>query len=310
MDLNNKVSVIVPVYNVEQWLARCVDSILAQTYTNLEIILVDDASPDQCGALCDAYANMDNRIIVIHQENAGVAKARNAGLSVATGAYIGFADSDDWIEPTMYEELVSIILERHCDIAVCEYDEVDEDGLSCSCSDNIAPIDMDRERYLQYIIEAVRPSRDVVWNKLFRKEILDGFTFDCECRIGEDRLFLFESSERVRSVCRIEKALYHYFKRTGSLTNSRDAAKRVVALPAHKRVAAYAKTVNREVFQIAEASFLDICLQYFKHPTAKTELREYIQKNKVSFLRNSRIPWKLKLVYLQRAFCRKIEKGD
>lgn len=99
------ISVIVPVYNVESYIHRCIDSILNQTYVNLEIILVDDGSPDNCGQICDEYAQKDNRIIVIHQSNGGLSVARNAGLNKCTGKYIGFVDSDDCIHPEMYERL-------------------------------------------------------------------------------------------------------------------------------------------------------------------------------------------------------------
>ena len=103
------ISIIVPVYKVEPYLRRCVDSILNQTYRNLEVILVDDGSPDNCGSICDAYAKQDSRVKVIHKENGGLSSARNAGLDVMSGAYVGFVDSDDWIEPHMYESLLKLM---------------------------------------------------------------------------------------------------------------------------------------------------------------------------------------------------------
>ncbi|HCI64916.1 MAG TPA: glycosyl transferase, partial [Clostridiales bacterium] len=107
--MNPLISVIVPVYRVEAFLPRCLDSIRGQTYKNLEIILVDDGSPDNCGKICDEYAEMDSRIRVIHKKNGGLSSARNAGLDVAVGDYIGFVDSDDWIAPEMYETLLGAI---------------------------------------------------------------------------------------------------------------------------------------------------------------------------------------------------------
>ena len=103
MSVGPKISVIVPVYKVEPYLRKCLDSIVNQTYRNLQIILVDDGSPDNCGKICDEYAARDRRIEVIHQENGGISAARNAGLNLADGDYIGWVDSDDWIEPEMYE---------------------------------------------------------------------------------------------------------------------------------------------------------------------------------------------------------------
>ena len=106
---NPKLSVIVPIYNVEAYLRRCVDSILAQTFTDYELILVDDGSPDNCGEICEEYAGTDDRIRVIHKENGGLSDARNAGLDVATGAYVGFVDSDDYIHPNMYQRLIDLM---------------------------------------------------------------------------------------------------------------------------------------------------------------------------------------------------------
>ena len=114
---NETISVIVPVYKVEPYLRECVDSIINQTYKNLEIILVDDGSPDNCGAICDEYAAKDSRVRVIHKENGGVSSARNAGIEAATGDYIGFVDSDDWIEPDMYENLLESLQRENAEIA-------------------------------------------------------------------------------------------------------------------------------------------------------------------------------------------------
>ena len=117
MNNNPKISVIVPVYKVEKYLDKCVESIVNQTYKNLEIILVDDGSPDNCPAMCDEWAEKDERIRVIHKENGGLADARNAGMDIATGDYIGFVDSDDWIEPNMYEVLLKNALKYDADIS-------------------------------------------------------------------------------------------------------------------------------------------------------------------------------------------------
>ena len=119
-----KISVIIPVYNTEKYLKRCVDSVREQTYGNLEIILVDDGSPDGCPQMCDAFAAEDDRIKVIHKENAGVAAARNTGLDVATGEYLTFVDSDDYIAPEMYQSLLDVLMQTDSDIAACNTVEV------------------------------------------------------------------------------------------------------------------------------------------------------------------------------------------
>ena len=127
MNQSPRISVIVPVYNVEQYLPRCVESILAQTYENLEILLVDDGTKDNSGAICDAYARQDARVKAIHKKNGGLSSARNAGIDAATGEYLSFVDSDDWIEPQMYERLYEAATAAGTSIAQASRDEIDED---------------------------------------------------------------------------------------------------------------------------------------------------------------------------------------
>ena len=128
MNEEKLLSVIVPVYKVEPYLRRCVDSIRNQTYKNLQIILVDDGSPDRCGEICDEYAEMDARIIAVHQKNGGASAARNKGLQHADGDYVAFVDSDDWIAPMMYETLAGMIEKNDLDMARCGIIEKDRKG--------------------------------------------------------------------------------------------------------------------------------------------------------------------------------------
>lgn len=122
-----EISIIVPIYNVELYLRKCVDSILAQTFRSFELILVNDGSPDKCGEICEYYKELDPRVVVIHKQNGGLSDARNYGIDVAEGRYIGFVDSDDWIEPDMYEALYGLITAHNADIAVCGHCEVQDD---------------------------------------------------------------------------------------------------------------------------------------------------------------------------------------
>ena len=123
-----KLSIIVPVYKVEQYLNRCVDSILNQTYRNIEIVLVDDGSPDRSGEICDRYAKSDERVKVVHKKNGGVSSARNIGFSSSTGEYIGYVDSDDYIAPTMYEDMIDVLEKNDLDIVCCDAFIVKEIG--------------------------------------------------------------------------------------------------------------------------------------------------------------------------------------
>ena len=148
------ISVIVPVYKVENFLDRCVESIVGQTYENLEIILVDDGSPDNCPAICDNWAKKDGRIKVIHKENGGLSSARNAGLDVVTGEYFGFIDSDDWIEKDFFEFLITNALKENADISRCGlYLDYEDDD---SCHDQEVqyenPVVVDNKGYINSII--------------------------------------------------------------------------------------------------------------------------------------------------------------
>ena len=120
MNVNLKISIIVPVYKVEKYLCQCIDSIIKQTYSNLEILLIDDGSPDRCPKICDEYGCKDERVKVIHKKNGGLASARNAGLNIATGDLISFVDSDDWIDESMYQQMLEMKFEKNADIVCCE----------------------------------------------------------------------------------------------------------------------------------------------------------------------------------------------
>ena len=133
---NNLISIIVPIYNSENYIKKCLDSILAQTYSNLEVILIDDGSTDNSYNICKDYQKKDNRIVLLQQKNAGVSRARNHGLEVAKGEYIGFVDSDDYIEPEMYEILLNSIIESNSKIAICNYYYENEDS-KLYCGDSI-----------------------------------------------------------------------------------------------------------------------------------------------------------------------------
>ena len=206
-----KISVIVPIYKCEQFLPACLDSILSQTYTDLEIILVDDGSPDQAPQICDEYEKADIRIKVIHQENQGVSAARNAGFGLASGELISFIDSDDTLEPDMYELLVRTMQDYNADISHCGFNRV-EDGV-------VHPIYNSKQTVLQTSEEAIsclltgKLFTGSLWNKLFRKTLLDGLSFREELKINEDVLFDFEAFKRAKRIVFSDYAKYNYMVR-------------------------------------------------------------------------------------------------
>ena len=222
-----KISVIVPVYKVEPYLRRCVDSILAQTHKNLEVILVDDGSPDGCPAICDEYAAKDSRVKVIHKENGGVSSARNAGLDTATGDYIGFVDSDDWIEPDMYEDLLGALKETEADFSMCGFallngpeagretmpPEVMGDRCAAGSVTRTMLYSITQENY-------PNPIFDYCWGKLFDARLWDKIRFDTMVSVGEDAFAVFQVLQHCFVVGFCRKALYHYDIRPDSAAHS------------------------------------------------------------------------------------------
>lgn len=172
------VSVIVPIYKVEAYLRQCIDSILNQSYRNLEIILVDDGSPDRCGEICDEYAKLDTRVKVIHKQNSGLADARNIGIKQATGQYIAFVDGDDWIDLDYYTYLCASI--QDCDMLICGYKSVDEQGKqieSCIFEERVVDTEYDE---ISISLENLmsKSALGFVWNKLYKSEIIKSVEFE------------------------------------------------------------------------------------------------------------------------------------
>ena len=179
-------SVIVPVYGVEIYLEKCVRSILAQTYRNLEIILVDDGSPDRCPEMCDAFAAEDERVVVIHKENGGLSSARNAGIEIARGEYIGFVDSDDYILPEMYSVMCNALCTQNADICICSYQKVDEEGKKIATGGSPIQNQMfTQKQILEKLGEAQNWYYVITPTKLYKAEILKKVRFE-EGRLHED----------------------------------------------------------------------------------------------------------------------------
>lgn len=211
--MNELISIIVPVYKAELYLKKCLDSILAQTHENLEVILVDDGSPDRSGELCDGYAHRDSRVRVIHRENGGVSEARNTGLAVATGEYIGFVDSDDWIEPNMYEEMLRAVLEYQADMAICCVEKIRKDGVFTQDIGHTRVYSRQKALY-ELICDKNVTSFSV--NKLFHRGLFQGLQFQKGKRVFEDTLFMYQIFDRITRAVHINLMGYHYLRRDDS----------------------------------------------------------------------------------------------
>lgn len=208
-----KISVIVPAYNMEKYIERCLDSLIGQTYHNLEIIVVDDGSNDQTGILCDRYAKKDPRILVVHQENQGVSQARNVGLSRATGDYIGFMDSDDYIDPNMYQSMQSRMTDD-IDVVACNFlegESVYYSGQQELCFDRVTSLaNLLTNSYFTCSL----------CSKLFRKQLLCGLSFDSNIAHNEDLLFVYQAFKKCRKLMFIPDVYYFYCQNEGSAVRS------------------------------------------------------------------------------------------
>lgn len=217
--MNPLISVIVPVYKVEQFLPRCVNSLLAQTYDNLEIILVDDGSPDRCGQICDEYANADNRVIVIHKPNGGLSSARNAGLDIARGDYIAFVDSDDWVDTDCYEKLYMLAVKYQ--VGFVYAGRYDVDGAADRETIGLCP---EREELISGEEMATRIFHwdhvdSAAWDKLYARELFDGIRYPVGV-IGEDIPVTYRLALKAERCALGNFAFYHYYHRPGSITTS------------------------------------------------------------------------------------------
>lgn len=213
------ISIIVPVYNVENYLKRCLDSIINQTYKNLEIICIDDGSKDSSGKILDKYKLKDKRIKVRHKKNGGLASARNAGIQVATGKYIGFVDSDDYIEPNMFEELYNSIIENNSDISICNFylDYEDENKIIENVNNDVINAKMEK---LEYINKLFRNNYNCyMCNKLYKAKLIKKLKFDQSILILEDVVYNVDLSQYVNTVSYVDKCLYYYVQRNTSITH-------------------------------------------------------------------------------------------
>lgn len=295
-----KISVIVPVYNVEQYLGRCVDSILEQTYQNLEVLLVDDGSPDSCGDICDKYAKEDSRVRVLHKENGGLSDARNAGIELATGTYVAFIDSDDWIEPQMMEVLYTTLLCHDADIAECSYRNLyaDMDMEETACTGDVTVGDN------IFALEAMldwhyfKPN---AWNKLYKKSVIGSIRYP-KGRIHEDEFTTYKFFYQAKKLAYIDFSFYNYDRRRpNSITGEKfseanlDACwafrERVDFFEAHKIKKLEKKMNDIYCWQVLEAAYK--CYQNNISGDKVNSLIKQVQKD-VAYLEKHKVnPWYL-----------------
>lgn len=284
-----EISIITPVYKAEKYLRRCVDSILKQTYTDFELILVDDGSPDQSGAICDQYAEKDDRVRVIHQNNGGAAAARNTGLDAASGEWIAFIDSDDWVHPEYLWVLYETAVKQHSDLVVCRYQTVYDDTVVENSPAEPTLSSEDKEDFWL----GDRTGAVVPWGKLYRRVLFDGIRYPVG-RTAEDEYVTYKLLFGCEHLTVLDNILYRYYVNTGSVSRS-DYLKRLPdALDAFKQHEAFFnnspwKKVYRLEVEYYAAAWSDAIWitkkrkdKDSKQLTMKlrTELREYMKTHK------------------------------
>ena len=220
---NDLISVIVPVYNVEEYLDECIKSITEQTYKNIEIILVDDGSTDNSGSICDKWQSRDNRIRVIHRDNGGASSARNSGIKIAVGRYIAYVDSDDWIRQDMYEVMHKMIVTSQADVAICREMAVDENDKREMHLEDIHNDPTDTEKnYIENRLQVLNHFTDdftgvISWsvNKLYKRELVTDISFP-EYKYIEDLYYNANVLRNINNAVRTDKRLYYYRQRKNS----------------------------------------------------------------------------------------------
>ncbi|MBA4686738.1 MAG: glycosyltransferase family 2 protein [Candidatus Galacturonibacter soehngenii] len=223
--MSERISVIVPIYNVEDYMRRCVDSILNQTYSNMEIILIDDESPDNCPSICEEYKQIDNRIIVIHQKNAGLSGARNAGIEIASGEYLVFVDSDDYLAVDFIESLYQAIIETNSDIAMCKYEYVKGDIMTQSHKPGESVV----YSGIEMIENMYSPDGAffvVAWNKLYKRKLFEHIRYP-QGRIHEDEATTHQLYYEANKAVFVKRYLYGYFVGGESITRKKFNRKRL-----------------------------------------------------------------------------------
>lgn len=262
METQPLISVIVPIYNVEQYLDRCITSIVNQTYKNLEIILVDDGSPDNCPEMCDDWAKKGERITVIHKENGGLSDARNIGTQEATGILVAYIDSDDWLEEDALEKMYLRMQADDSDIVSCGVKWVKEDETIINEASVARDEVLNTESAMKEII-ADGKLKQHVWNKLYRRNMIADIPFE-KGKYHEDVFWSYQVFGRAKKVSLMRESFYHYVQRANSIMGERYSVKRLDALDAIQQRCEYVKVHFPKLYEQAIYSYVNACMYHLQ----------------------------------------------
>lgn len=255
------ISVIIPVYNVEKYLNVCIQSIVKQTYKNLEIILIDDGSSDQSPKICDNWVKNDSRIRVIHQDNQGAAMAKNQGLEIASGDLITFVDSDDCIKENAYERLYQLMQEQHCDIVECNYQCFEKEIVVEKTLKEKIEICTDLKA-LEYLIDNSK-IKQVVWNKLYKKEVVGNIRFP-KGRYIDDEFWTYKVLDQASKVCITNEKLYFYRQHSSSIMGRKYNVRRLDVVDALKERMLYIKEKQPQLGNKATLSYIAMVMYQYQ----------------------------------------------
>ena len=287
------VTCIVPVYNIERYLARCVISLLSQTYQRIVLEFIDDGSVDQSSQICDESAMSDPRIVVVHKPNGGVSSARNVGLLLATGDYIGFIDGDDTIKPEMYSTLVSLLEEHNADISICSfYNQSATTGkFDAYCKDDIL-CTLSQKEQLEYLLQNKLYSCSC-WDRIYRRELVADVRFDEHIAHYEDLLFLYQVMKKSSKAVFTSRAFYYYYTNQGSAVNSAFSDKKMSMIDVCEYILEDAKINEPDLYPIAKQEFVRnnlMCAAFaagsgYRNKAAIERLRKNVRKNLLFYLK-------------------------
>lgn len=268
--MDELISVIVPVYKVEKYLNQCVDSITNQTYKNLEIILVEDGSPDNCGRICDEYAKKDSRIKVIHKENGGVSSARNVGLNTSTGNWIAFVDSDDWIEKEYFEAMINQAKKENANVILCGYNRI--------WKNNVEKVNASGETVnytsKKYLINSLNPQTGFGFchMKLIQRECIGEIRFNENLVVGEDALFNIQISKNIEKAVFLKQPIYNYRNNSNSVVKRYDenyANKYLYSMKVNKEYLLknyYEEEILQNYYNFVAYHVMLVAINYCYHP--------------------------------------------
>lgn len=303
LNINPLITIVIPIYNVENYLHKCVDSVINQTYTNLEIILVDDGSPDKCGEICDEYEKIDSRIKVIHKSNGGLSDARNAGIDIASGKYISFIDSDDYVDQDYIEFLYNQILKYGTNISICSHRVLYDTGKIIEKETNEISV-LDSKKVLERILydEGIDLSACA---KLYDINLFSDIRYP-KGRLYEDSATTYLLIDKCDKIVIASNSKYNYIIRRSSITNNKFTTKKMDLITSTEEMSDYIVKKYPDLKSAGERrvmySYLSTLSQLANdkesHPNEEKKIMTYINANRWSILRDKRVPKRDKLALL------------